>query len=138
MASIDYLERIPNNVNLAGNRRLIDGEGVIVDDTMREDEARLYEAGRTVIFVAIDRRIAGVIGIADEVKATAARAVDALHNLGLRVIMITGDHERAAASVAAATGIREYHAGATPVSYSRYAASSRTYVPLDSQARMTP
>ena len=63
--------------------------------------ARLEGAGRTVIFAAVDGRIEGLIGIADEIKQNAPRAVDALHRLGLRVIMMTGDNERAAASVAA-------------------------------------
>ena len=52
----------------------------------------------------------GVIGIADEVKKNAPRAIDALHALGLRVIMMTGDNERAAAAVASAVGVREYRA----------------------------
>ena len=99
---------------LAGNRRLFHDEAIAIDGEALEEESRLHAAGRTVIFAAVDGRIAGVIGIADEVKANAARAVEALHRLGLRVIMVTGDHERAAASVAAAAGVREWHAGATP------------------------
>jgi Cu+-exporting ATPase len=55
-----------------------------------------------------------VIGIADEVKKNAARSIDALHALGLRVIMMTGDNERAAASVARTARIDEFRAGALP------------------------
>ncbi len=55
-----------------------------------------------------------MVGIADEVKKNAPRAIEALHGLGLRVIMMTGDNERAAASVAQAVGVREFRAGARP------------------------
>jgi Cu+-exporting ATPase len=99
---------------LAGNRRLIDEQGVALDDIARDELARLEDAGRTVIFAAVDGQAAGVIGIADEVKKNAARSVAALHALGLRVIMMTGDNERAAAAVAGAVGIREWRAGAKP------------------------
>jgi heavy metal translocating P-type ATPase len=99
---------------VAGNRRLIDEQGIAVDADAAAEADRLEAAGRTVIFAAIDGRIEGVIGIADEVKRSAPRAIDALHSMGLRVIMMTGDNERAAASVAAAVGVREYRATARP------------------------
>ena len=99
---------------VAGNRRLIDEERIDVDADAAAEVDRLEAAGRTVILAAIDGRIEGVIGIADEVKKTAPRAIDALHSMGLRVIMMTGDNERAAASVAAAVGVREYRASARP------------------------
>ncbi len=99
---------------LAGNRTLIDERGIALGESAVEELGRLEQSGRTVIFAAVDGRIEGIIGIADEVKKTAARAVSALHALGLRVIMMTGDNARAAARVAQAAGIREYRAGAKP------------------------
>ena len=99
---------------IAGNRRLIDEQGIEIDAATQAELDRLESAGRTVIFAAIDGRIEGVIGIADEVKKSAPRAIDALHALGLRVIMMTGDNERAAASVASAVGLTEFRAGARP------------------------
>jgi Cu+-exporting ATPase len=71
-------------------------------------------AGRTATIVAVQGEIAGVLGIADEVKPNAARAVAALKQLGLRIIMMTGDNERVAAAVAARTGVDEARAGARP------------------------
>ncbi len=99
---------------VAGNRRLIDEQAIAVDASSQEELDRLEGTGRTVIFAAVDGRLEGVIGIADEVKKSAPRAIEALHGLGLRVIMMTGDNERAAASVAAAVGVSEYHAAARP------------------------
>jgi Cu+-exporting ATPase len=99
---------------VAGNRRLIDEQGIEIDTAARAELDRLEAAGRTVIFAAVDGRLEGVIGIADEVKKNAPRAIGALHALGLRVIMMTGDNERVAEAVAAAVGVREYRAGAQP------------------------
>jgi Cu+-exporting ATPase len=99
---------------LAGTRELLEDRGVEIDERTLEEHARLEADGDTVIFAAIDGKAAGVIGMADEVKRNAARAVETLHGLGLRVIMLTGDNERAAARVADATGIREWRAGVRP------------------------
>ena len=99
---------------VAGNLRLIDEQGIGVDASSQAELDRLEATGRTVILAAVDGRLEGVIGIADEVKKSAPRAIDALHRLGLRVIMMTGDNERAAATVARAVGVTEYHAVAQP------------------------
>jgi Cu+-exporting ATPase len=99
---------------LAGNRRLMDARSIAIDAAAERELDRLEAAGRTVIFVAVDGRLEGVIGIADEVKKTASRAIDALHALGLRTIMMTGDNERAAAAVAQAAGVGEWRASARP------------------------
>ena len=99
---------------LAGNVRLFEEKGIALNDELRAEAERLEGSGRTVIFAAIDGVPAGVIGMADEMKASAPRAIDTLHGLGLRVIMMTGDNERAAARIAQAVGISEYRASAQP------------------------
>ncbi|HXK32841.1 MAG TPA: heavy metal translocating P-type ATPase [Dehalococcoidia bacterium] len=99
---------------LAGNRALMEERGIAFDAAVASEFERLESMGRTVIVVAVDGTVEGVIGIADEVKRTAARAVEALHALGLRVIMMTGDNERAAAAVAQSVGIREWRAQVRP------------------------
>jgi len=99
---------------LAGNLRLFDEHGIVLSDGIRGELDRLEAAGRTVILAAVDGHLEGVIGMADEVKQSAPRAVEALKALGLRVIMMTGDNERAAASVARHVGITEWRSGAKP------------------------
>ena len=74
----------------------------------------LEAAGRTVAVVAVDGTVVGLLGLFDEVKPNARRAVEALRRLGLRVVMLTGDNARAAAAVAARVGITEYRAGVRP------------------------
>ena len=99
---------------LAGNLRLFEEYGFPLDQAFRDRVSAMEDAGRTVIAVAVDGRIEGLFGIADEVKQNARRAVEAVRGQGLRVIMMTGDNERAAAAVAARVGITEFRAGAKP------------------------
>jgi Cu+-exporting ATPase len=70
--------------------------------------------GRTVMHVAIDRRLAGLIAVSDPIKDSTPEAVRSLHDLGLRLIMLTGDSEQTARTVAAELGIDEFRAGVKP------------------------
>ena len=74
----------------------------------------LERQGRTVMHVAIDRRLAGLIAVSDPIKASTPEAVRGLHDLGLRLIMLTGDSEETARTVAAGLGIDEFRAGVKP------------------------
>jgi Cu+-exporting ATPase len=74
----------------------------------------LREAGHTLVGVAADGRLLGWIGLADRIRPGAAASIAALRAIGVRVIMITGDHGGAAAAVARAVGIDEYRAGVLP------------------------
>lgn len=99
---------------VAGNVRLFEEAGIALPGRAREEADRLEAEGRTVIFAALDGKVEGVIGIADAMKQNAPRAVETLAGLGLRVIMMTGDNERAAASIARSVGITEWRSGARP------------------------
>jgi len=99
---------------LAGNTALFEEFGFPLDGAFRSRLERLEAAGKTVVIVAIDGRIEGLLSLSDEIKPNAARAVAALKRQGLRVIMMTGDNERAAAAVARAVGITEFRAGVRP------------------------
>lgn len=79
-----------------------------------EQAEKLRHEGQTVVFVASGGRLAGVIGVADPVKATAADALRALHNEGLRVVMLTGDSHATAEVVARRLGIDEVIAEVSP------------------------
>jgi P-type Cu2+ transporter len=72
------------------------------------------EAGRTVLHVLVDGRVAGALALADEVRPAAREAVDALHTLGLRTAMLTGDAETVARTVADELGIDEVRARVRP------------------------
>ncbi|MGD9932185.1 MAG: heavy metal translocating P-type ATPase [Dehalococcoidia bacterium] len=97
-----------------GNARLLEDDGVAIKGSLAEAIAALEERGRTAVTILVDGEPAGVLGIFDDVKKGAPRAVTALRSLGIRVVMMTGDNERAAAAVASTTGVDEYHAVARP------------------------
>jgi heavy metal translocating P-type ATPase len=99
---------------LAGNRKLIEEYGWPVPKKAAAEAERLEAQGRTVVFIAVDATVQGLLGIFDDVKQNAPRAVQALRDQGLRVVMMTGDNERAAAAVAQQVGISEFVAGARP------------------------
>ncbi|APE30795.1 copper-translocating P-type ATPase [Halomonas aestuarii] len=96
-----------------GNRLLMEDEAV--DLAELEDEAeRLRGDGATVIFAAVDGRLAGLVAIADPVKATTEEAIRALQADGLRVVMLTGDNRTSAEAVARRLGIDEVEAEVLP------------------------
>ncbi|MEO8243487.1 MAG: heavy metal translocating P-type ATPase [bacterium] len=71
-------------------------------------------SGKTAMFIAIDGALAGIVAVADPIRDSTIPAIAALHALGLRVIMATGDNERTAKAVAAKLGIDEVRAGVLP------------------------
>ncbi|HAL06945.1 MAG TPA: heavy metal translocating P-type ATPase, partial [Brevundimonas sp.] len=79
-----------------------------------EAAARLGDEGKTPLYAAVDGRLAAIIAVADPVKPTTAEAIAALHDLGLKVAVISGDNRRTAAAVARRLGIDEVHAEVMP------------------------
>ena len=86
-----------------------------LDTAVAEEQADTLRAeGKTVMFVAVDGALAGLVAVADPIKDSTEQAIKALHAQGLRVIMATGDNERTAQAVAAKLGIDEVRAGVLP------------------------
>ncbi len=96
-----------------GNKAMIEDLGLAAGDLVEKANQRRDE-GETVMFVAIDGAIAGLVSVADPVKETTPDALRALHALGLRIIMATGDNERTAKAVAARLSIDEIRADVLP------------------------
>jgi Cu+-exporting ATPase len=76
--------------------------------------ATLQDEGKTAMFVGIDRAPAGIVAVADPIKSTTAEAIEQLHALGLKLIMLTGDNRRTAATVARQLGIDSVEAEVEP------------------------
>jgi Cu2+-exporting ATPase len=87
-----------------GNVRLMEREHLALGD-LGGRRRELADGGRTAVLVAVDGRVAGVIGIADAPRPTAAQAVTALHDAGVEVVMLTGDNEATARRIAGRLGI---------------------------------
>ncbi|WP_165226038.1 heavy metal translocating P-type ATPase [Aquisphaera insulae] len=107
-------------VGTAGGRKVAIGNAALMRALGVEPgslEARaesLRGDGQTVVLVAIDGRAAGLLGIADPIKATTPEAVSLLHGEGLRVVMLTGDAEATARAVARTLGLDEVRANVLP------------------------
>jgi Cu+-exporting ATPase len=96
-----------------GNRALMDQIGIDVGASAGQAEA-LRAEGQTVMFVAIDGRLAGLIGVADPIKESTPEAIDALHREGIRIVMLTGDSRTTADAVARKLAIDEVVAEVLP------------------------
>jgi Cu+-exporting ATPase len=96
-----------------GNAAMMEAEGVELGaageqaDTMRGE-------GKTVMYVAVDGSLTGLVAVADPIKEMTASTIKSLHGAGLTIIMATGDNERTAKAVAAKLGIDEVRAGVLP------------------------
>jgi len=84
---------------LIGNKRLMEREGI---ETGRHNERAqaLASDGKTAMYVAVDKQIAGLVAVADTIRESARQAVRALHESGVQTVMLTGDHRRTAEAVA--------------------------------------
>ncbi|MER9433881.1 heavy metal translocating P-type ATPase [Mesorhizobium sp. M0618] len=96
-----------------GNTEMMADLGVDIASISAKAEALQLE-GKTAMFVAVDKKLAGIVAVADPIKATTAEAIKALHESGLRIIMATGDNERTANAIARSLGIDEVRAGLLP------------------------
>ncbi|WP_292495674.1 copper-translocating P-type ATPase, partial [Mesorhizobium sp.] len=96
-----------------GNAAMMADLGVDTAPVSASAEA-LQAEGKTAMFVAVGGKLAGLVAVADPVKATTAEAIKALHDKGLRIIMATGDNERTAKAIAGRLGIDEVRAGLLP------------------------
>ncbi|QKC93445.1 heavy metal translocating P-type ATPase [Mesorhizobium sp. NZP2298] len=96
-----------------GNAAMMADLGIDIASISSRMEA-LQAEGKTVMFVAAGKTLAGIVAVADPIKATTAEAIRALHDSGLRIIMATGDNERTAKAIAKSLGIDEVRAGLLP------------------------
>jgi Cu+-exporting ATPase len=89
---------------LLGNLRLMEERKVILNGLLEKAE-QLSNEGKTPMFLAVEGEVAGIIAVADTVKENSKKAVEALHRMGLEVVMLTGDNQRTAKAIANQIGI---------------------------------
>jgi Cd2+/Zn2+-exporting ATPase len=105
---------------LIGNLKLFEGEGISVPEELQATVEKLEDEGKTTMIVYGsasdgDARFLGVIGVADAPRPTAQRALQGLKQLGIRkTVMLTGDNERVAATIAQRVGLTDYRADLLP------------------------
>jgi len=99
---------------LVGKAQFLRAQNVSGIELLEPKAGELQEQGQTVIFVAVDRRAAGIIAVADPIKESSVEAIRRLHRVGIKIIMLTGDNARTAKAVAEKLGIDEVEAGIEP------------------------
>ncbi|MBI3915103.1 MAG: cadmium-translocating P-type ATPase [Chloroflexi bacterium] len=105
--------KVENHEVILGNAKMMERENIALGD-LDIAARRLADNGKTPMFVAVDRQIAGIIAVADTVKEDSKEAIAALKKIGIEVVMITGDNERTANAIARQVGIERVLAEVLP------------------------
>jgi len=105
--------RINGHKVALGNHKLLDDLGIDYSKFI-ERANKMRAEGQTVMFVAVDGKLIGVLGVADPIKETTPQAIEALHKEGIRIVMVTGDNKITAEAVAKKLNIDEYIAEVLP------------------------
>jgi Cu+-exporting ATPase len=104
---------VDDHAVLVGNAALLEGQGLSVDP-LRSRIASLQADGQTVMLVAVDGVLAGLLAVSDPIRSSTPEAIAMLRSSGLRLIMLTGDSRRTAQAVARTLGLDEVHAEVSP------------------------
>jgi P-type Cu+ transporter len=105
--------KVGNNTVLLGNRKLLEREQLSYTEVETVVQ-RLEQEGKTVMLLAVNKELAGIIAVADTVKESAKKALEMLGKQGIEVVMITGDNERTAKAIAQNLGIQQVFADVLP------------------------
>ncbi|MBI2063114.1 MAG: copper-translocating P-type ATPase [Candidatus Yanofskybacteria bacterium] len=111
--------KIDGKIVLAGNEKLLQNNGIIIEP-MKDVLGRLAEEGKTLSLLSVDRIFAGVIAAADSSRINSKKTVSALKNLGMEVVMITGDHMKVAEGIGKEVGIDRVFAEVLPENKAKY------------------
>jgi len=106
--------RVQGRELIVGNYRLLESKGISGLDSLKREVDQLQAEGNTVVHAAVDGKAAGILAIADPIKATTPEAISEIHRLGLRAVMLTGDNQRTATAVGRKLGLDEVHAEVAP------------------------
>ncbi len=114
MAGAGAKATVEGRTILIGNESLHAQHGSTIPLDIREKADHLRQKGQTVIFISHNNQMAGFFGLSDTVKSNTMTAIKAIHQMGIRIAMITGDNETTAHSIATELGIDDVHAAITP------------------------
>jgi len=106
--------KVNGKVVLLGKQKFIQDNGISLLDELKNKSVELQEKAQTVIWIAVGGQTVGIFGISDPIKRTTPDAIGALHKMGLKVVMLTGDNEKTAQAIARELGITNLYAGLEP------------------------
>ena len=105
--------QIDGKLVLLGNMRLMESEQIDASSVAQQVQT-LRELAQTVMFLSVDGKLAGIVSVADPIKATTGEAIKQLHAAGLRIVVLTGDNATTAAAVAKQLGLDDFRADVLP------------------------
>ena len=108
------LSGIMNSQTLMGGSMKFISSRVSVPDSLKQQAEHLAEQGKTPLLFASDNKLAGIIAVADVIKEDSPQAVKEFQNMGIRVVMLTGDNEKTARAIGKQAGVDEVIAGVLP------------------------
>lgn len=97
-----------------GNLKFIEGITSNLDDEFRKKAQALAEEGKTPLFFALEKELLGIIAVADVIKDDSPQAIKELQDMGIHVVMLTGDNERTAQAIGKKAGVNQVIAGVLP------------------------
>lgn len=106
--------KIENQTYFVGNKNLLINHNIITDDFFTDFINSQNELGHTLIYFSDEQKTLAVLAIADKIKETSTEAIKQLKELGIEIIMLTGDNEFTAATVAKTVGVTKYKASVLP------------------------
>lgn len=106
--------QIDNKCVRVGKRSFIESNGISIPEKLATEAKRLQKEAKTVIWVSSEDQLLGLIAIADPIKENSKEAIEALHAMGITIVMCTGDNSRTAQAVAKELGIDKVHAEVSP------------------------
>ena len=106
--------KVEGQTYFVGNKRLLDSHQIITDNYFADFIANHSQLAHTLLFFSDSKQVLAVLAVADQIKETSIEAVRQLKEQGIEVIMLTGDNEQTAASVAKTVGVSQYKAGVLP------------------------
>ena len=121
-AEVEQFQALPGNgltaslngkMLLGGSFQFISGQ-ISVSEAMKARSEKLSEEGKTPLFFARDGKLCGIIAVADTIKEDSPQAIAEMRNMGIHVVMLTGDNERTAKAIGAKAGVDEVIAGVLP------------------------
>ena len=108
------LKAVKDNIQISGGNYNFINTIADIPDSMKEYSEKLSENGKTPLFFAEGNRLIGIIAVADVIKEDSPKAVKELQNMGIHVVMLTGDNERTARAIGRQAGVDEVIAGVLP------------------------
>ena len=108
------IAKLPGACILRGGNLKFISDTVSVSDEIKRKAEQLAEEGKTPLFFSKDEKLIGIVAVADVIKEDSPRAVKELQNMGIRVVMLTGDNERTAKAIGQQAGVDEVIAGVLP------------------------